>query len=225
MSSWDYLIVTASSARQAQAYEAQLRLRRELGLLPQVRESFVVADLEDRRIGSGGSTVYCLAQVLERERKGLSEPRTSESVLDILRRLRVLIVHAGGDSRRLPAYGPCGKIFVPVPGQTHTGLPATLFDLLVPEFLNLPTGAPGRGQIVVASGDALVRFDASNVRLDRPGMTVLGGNAEPAEASGTGSTAWATTTRSPCTCRNRRWRNRKPPVLSTPLEKQRWISA
>ena len=181
MSSWDYLIVTASNARQAQACEAQLRLRRELGLLPQVGEWFVAADLEGRRMGSGGSTIYCLAQVIERERT--SEPRTSESGLNILRRLRILIVHAGGDSRRLPAYGPCGKIFVPVPGETHTGLPATLFDLLVPEFLGLPQGAPGRGQIVVASGDALVRFDASNVRLDRPGMTVLGSNAEPAEAS------------------------------------------
>ena len=181
MSSWDYLIVTASNARQARAYEAQLRLRRELGLLPQVRECFVAADLEGRRIGSGGSTIYCLAQVIERE--CASQPRPSGSDLDISRRLRILIVHAGGDSRRLPAYGPCGKIFVPVPGETHTGLPATLFDLLVPEFLGLPEGAPGRGQIVVASGDALVRFDASNVRLDRPGMTVLGSNAEPAEAS------------------------------------------
>ena len=177
MSSWDYLIVTASSARQAQAYEAQLRLRRELGLLPQVREWFVVADLEDRRMGSGGSTVYCLAQVIPP-----ASPACGRS-LDVLRRLRILIVHAGGDSRRLPAYGPCGKIFVPVPAETHTGLPATLFDLLVPEFLGLPQGTPGRGQIVVASGDALVRFDASKVRLDRPGMTVLGSYAEPAEAS------------------------------------------
>ena len=199
MSSWDYLIVTASNARQAQAYEDQLRLRRELGLLPQVREWFVVADLEGRRIGSGGSTVYCLVEVLERERAGgtacatttTTSPASSEvgpavppaSAADTLRRLRILIVHAGGDSRRLPAYGPCGKIFVPVPGETYTGLAATLFDLLVPEFLGLPEGAPGRGQIVVASGDALVRFDASNVRLDRPGMTVLGSNAEPDEAS------------------------------------------
>jgi fucokinase len=175
MSSWDYLIVTASNARQARAYEAQLRLRRELGLLAEVRECFVAADLEDRRIGSGGSTVYCLKQAIERERGQAAE--------DVLRRLRILIVHAGGDSRRLPAYGPCGKIFVPVPGETHTGLPATLFDLVVPAFLGLPEGAPGRGQIVVASGDALVRFDASNVRLDRPGMTVLGCYAEPAEAS------------------------------------------
>jgi fucokinase len=177
MSAWDYLIVTASNARQAQAYESQLQSRWERGLLPEVREWVVVADLEGRRIGSGGSTVYCLGQVMERERK------SGQAAEDVLRRLRILIVHAGGDSRRLPAYGPCGKIFVPVPAETHTGLPATLFDLLAPEFLNLPTGAPGRGQIVVASGDALVRFDASNVRLDRPGMTALGYYAEPAEAS------------------------------------------
>ena len=183
MSSWDYLIVTASNARQASAYEAQLQLRRELGLLPQVRECFVAADLEGRRIGSGGSTIYCLAQVIERERKRGRIATKNEAAEDVFRRLRILIVHAGGDSRRLPAYGPCGKIFVPVPGETHTGLAATLFDLLVPGFLDLPQGAPGRGQIVVASGDALVRFDASNVLLDRPGMTVLGSNAEPAEAS------------------------------------------
>ncbi|HXR34948.1 MAG TPA: hypothetical protein VN754_03330, partial [Candidatus Binataceae bacterium] len=136
MSYWDYLIVTASNARQASAYEAQLRLRRELGLLPQVRESFAAADLEDRRIGSGGSTVYCLAQVLERERR-----TKNQAAEDILRRLRILIVHAGGDSRRLPAYGPCGKIFLPLPVETRSGVPPTLFDLLVPEFVGLPQGA------------------------------------------------------------------------------------
>ena len=79
MSSWDYLIVTASNARQARAYEAQLRLRRELGLLPQVREWFVVADLEGRRIGSGGSTIYCLARVIERERAGGTACATTTS--------------------------------------------------------------------------------------------------------------------------------------------------
>ena len=90
MSHWDYLIVTASNARQASAYEAQLRWRRELGLLPQVRESFAAADLEDRRIGSGGSTVYCLAQVLERERK-----TKNEAAEDTLRGLRILILPQG----------------------------------------------------------------------------------------------------------------------------------
>ena len=41
---WDYLIVTASNEAQAKAYESQLIIRRELGLLSEVREAIVVAD-------------------------------------------------------------------------------------------------------------------------------------------------------------------------------------
>jgi fucokinase len=178
---WDYLIVTASHETQARAYRSHLRLRHELGMLPQVRQYLVVADWEGKRVGSGGSTVCCLAQVIDREREHPTVPE--HSLEDVLRPLRILIVHAGGDSRRLPAYGPCGKIFVPVPASVPGKLPATLFDLLVPDLLNLPQGAAGCGQVVVAAGDALMRFDASNLRLDLPGITMLGCSAEPAEAS------------------------------------------
>jgi fucokinase len=180
---WDYLIVTASHETQARAYHSHLRLRHELGLLPQVRQFLVVADWEGRRIGSGGSTVFCLAQVVDRERERRGGPVSTVSTEELLRPLRILIVHAGGDSRRLPAYSACGKIFVPVPAPQTGGLPATLFDLLVPDLLALPEGAAGRGQVVVAAGDALIRFDASNLRLDLPGSTMLGCAAEPAEAS------------------------------------------
>src|SRR5689334_1550779 len=136
---WDYLILTASNPEQARAYEAQLSLRRELGLLTRVRETMVVADPEAKRVGSGGSTLFSLARVVARE------PR--------LESLRILIVHAGGDSRRLPAYSPCGKIFVPVPGHSQSALGLTLFDRLVPSFLDLPAGPAGAGQVVVTSGD------------------------------------------------------------------------
>jgi fucokinase len=177
---WDYLVLTASNALQAQAYEYQLNLRREHGLLPQVGEALVVADLDDRRIGSGGSTLLCLLRIAERER---FRRGARGSVAEILRRLRILIVHAGGDSRRLPAYGPCGKIFVPLPVESSTPLPVALFDRLVPDFLALPPGAPGRGQIVVAAGDALVLFDARHVSLSQSGLTAVGCYAAPEEAS------------------------------------------
>src|SRR3984957_18098594 len=181
---WDYLIVTASNASQAQAYEAQLRLRRQLDLLPRVRRVEVVADFEDKRIGSGGSTAYAIAQVLNFERPAAPvDSQDTETVTAILRDLRILIVHAGGDSRRLPAYGPCGKIFVPVPGESQTGLAMTLFDRLAPAFLDLPEGLPGQGQIVVAAGDALIQFDASTVRFPDEGMTALACYAAPEEAS------------------------------------------
>jgi fucokinase len=177
---WDYLVLTASNAAQAQAYELQLKLRRQYGLLPQVREVLVVSDLEDKRIGSGGSTLLCLVRIVERERRRRGRP---DGVVAILRELRVLIVHAGGDSRRLPAYGPCGKIFVPLPANSAAPLPVTLFDRLVPDFLALPPGVPGRGQVVVAAGDALILFDASQASFSEAGLTALGCYATPEEAS------------------------------------------
>lgn len=171
---WDYLILTASNDIQARAYESQLSLRHKLGLLARVREAFVVADPGGRRAGSGGSTVLCLAEVLRRE-GGKPE--------EVLQKRRILIVHAGGDSRRLPAYGPCGKIFVPVPGGEETAVGTSLFDLLVPPLLALPAADEGRGQVVVAAGDALLQFDPTAACFSGSGMTALGCYATPEEAS------------------------------------------
>ncbi|MGD0500926.1 MAG: L-fucokinase [Bryobacteraceae bacterium] len=181
---WDYLVLTASNALQARAYEDQLRARQELGLLPQVRETFVMPDLEGKRIGSGGSTLWCLVEILRREgaRRGI-DFTGSGAIQQALNDLRILIVHGGGDSRRLPAYGPCGKIFVPLPGAPEAPLPPALFDRLAPAFLALPAGIPGRGQVVVAAGDALIRFDARGVEFSQPGLIALGCYATPAEAS------------------------------------------
>ena len=181
---WDYLILTASNALQARAYEDQLRARKELGLLPQVREAFVVPDLDGKRIGSGGSTLWSLREILRRERARRGVDFTGRgAVRQALSHLRILIVHAGGDSRRLPAYGPCGKIFVPLPGAPEAPLPPALFDRLVPAFLALPAGIPGSGQVVVAAGDALIRFDAGSVEFSQPGIIALGCYAAPEEAS------------------------------------------
>jgi fucokinase len=177
---WDYLVLTASNAAQASAYEFQLELRRQCGLLPQVREILVVPDLDGLRIGSGGSTLECLVRILEIERRRSGR---RDEVAAVLRRLRILIVHAGGDSRRLPAYAPCGKIFVPLPTNSDAPLPVTLFDRLVPDFLALPPGAAGCGQVLVAAGDALVRFDSSQVRFSAPGIVALGCYATPEEAA------------------------------------------
>ncbi len=180
---WDYLVVTAANGRQAAAYESQIRLRRDLGLLPQVRDFLVIPDRDGRRIGSGGSTVECLAAVLDRELPPGEDSTDVHRAEAILSRLRILIVHAGGDSRRLPAYSPCGKIFIPLPGVDGSSSGSTLFDRLVPAFLSLPPGAPGAGQVVVAAGDALLRFDSAAVNFSGPGITALGAPALPEAAA------------------------------------------
>jgi galactokinase/mevalonate kinase-like predicted kinase len=180
---WDYLIVTASNRSQAVAYESQLKIRRELGLLSDAREVLVVPDPDGRRVGSGGSTLYCLLEILNRQvgdsgasSKDISLQRTFDG-------LRALVIHAGGDSRRLPAYGPCGKIFVPMPGQSDQVPTLTLFDQQLPTYLALPKPRQNTGQIVVTSGDVLLKFDSAKVRFSEVGLTGLGCHAEPAQGT------------------------------------------
>jgi fucokinase len=183
-STWDYLILTASNDRQAAGYEGQLEVRRRAGLLPDVGKAMVVADPQGKRVGSGGSTLYCLMRVVEEEMRRTGQAADDLAAIErIMQGLRVLILHAGGDSRRVPAYGPCGKIFAPVPGEPRDGVISTLFDRLYPIFRNMPPGPVGAGQIVVASGDALPLFDASDVSFDKPGMVALGAYATPEAAS------------------------------------------
>jgi len=181
LNQWDYLIVTASNEAQARAYKSQLKVRRDLGLVSDVRDVLVVADPGGKRIGSGGSTLYCLMEVLNQHLEpGAGGPDSWE---ETLRNLRILILHAGGDSRRLPAYGPCGKIFVPVPSRNDTAVPASLFDRQLPTYLALPEPAVGAGQVLITSGDVLLRFDPSEVRFADRGVTGLACYALPEQAS------------------------------------------
>ncbi len=180
---WDYLIVTASNEAQAAAYRSQLALRRQLGLLGDVDDALVVPDPGGVRVGSGGSTLCCLMEVLRRRLSARAIREGPQRWTDALRELRVLIIHAGGDSRRLPAYGPCGKIFVPVPGDNDSAVCLSLFDRQLPTYLALPQPEPGQGQVVIASGDVLLRFDPGDVRFSQKGIVALACHADPEQAS------------------------------------------
>jgi fucokinase len=177
---WDYLVLTAANQTQAKAYETQIDFRRRLGQLAQVKHVLVVPDLDGKRIGSGGSTIECLRQILERELPSFPGGATPR---DVLSSLRILIVHAGGDSRRLPAYSPGGKIFVPLPGESFSSLGSSLFDRLYEVFRGLPAGKRGAGQTVIAAGDALFLFDPTTLDLSGDGITVIGTHTSSEEAA------------------------------------------
>jgi fucokinase len=168
---WHYLVLTASNSAQAMAYESQLHPRLARGPLARVSRVLVVPDQDGKRVGSGGSTIQCLLRILD----DCGAAGSFAEALRALRELRILIVHAGGDSRRLPAYSPRGKIFVPLPGGE------TLFDRLTSNLLDLP-GNP-EGQMVIAAGDALISFDPSAADLSGRGLTALAGLAAPEEAA------------------------------------------
>ncbi len=184
---WDYLIVTASNTAQALAYETQLNLRKKLGLITGINHVLVVPDPQGQRIGSGGSTIYSLLKVLNRETKtSRSATLSAARIEEILNRLRILIIHAGGDSRRLPAYGPCGKIFIPIPGRSDSALGNTIFDRQFPIYRELPPSLSGKGQVVVTTGDVLLFFHPENVKFRGKGVTGVGCSISPEQAKNHG---------------------------------------
>src|SRR5262249_5104547 len=114
---YDLLVLTAANASQARGYEAQLSALARAERLEGCREWMVVPDPGDRRVGSGGATLLILSRLLRERRSLLRE--------------RILILHSGGDSRRLPAYAAMGKAFVPLPMEDDAGHQLTLFDLIL----------------------------------------------------------------------------------------------
>ncbi|MBC8232160.1 hypothetical protein H8E77_21655 [bacterium] len=166
---YDLCVITAANEKQAQGYRAQLKWRKDRGELPENTEFLVFADPQGKRIGSGGSTIYVLYKLLEHFCQTDNEKHQSPH--ELFKGRRILILHSGGDSRRLPAYSAVGKIFIPLPTSSSTDGFVTLFDLLLNNLMHLPCLKDG--QVVVTSGDVLLSFDASKVAFRDSGVAGL----------------------------------------------------
>ncbi|MBL9150762.1 MAG: hypothetical protein JNM94_18905 [Phycisphaerae bacterium] len=136
------IVVTAARRSQARVYDALIRERARIGRLPLGTRWHVVADPGGRRVGSGTATVLALDAIAKA--RGGRDP---------FRRGRAIVIHSGGDSRRLPAFAALGKTFAPLPVDDASP-PCTVFDLLVAELLRVPL-AREEG-VLVTSGDASV---------------------------------------------------------------------
>jgi galactokinase/mevalonate kinase-like predicted kinase len=116
---------------------------------------FAGHDPEGRPLGSGGGTAHVLVEAWRATGEG-------RGFLEWLRSSRKLVLHAGGQSRRLPAYAATGKILMPIPvfrwarGQR---LDQTLLDVQLPDYERVLRQAPPGYVALVASGDVLLRFD------------------------------------------------------------------
>jgi fucokinase len=176
---WDFLVLTAANEKQALGYRQELALRsRAIGtagaFFPAIQRAVVVPDPPGRRAGSGGATLGVL-DALHREH-GVN-PRDFQQ-------LRILLIHSGGASQRLPAYSPVGKIFSPLPLLRPDGQIATLFDHLYLTLAGLPQRL-GPGMLVLA-GDVVLIFDHRDVQAPPPGVTAITMRVEPEVAQGHG---------------------------------------
>ena len=152
---WDVVIITASSERQAALYRDEIQRRSVSGTLPKETEFLVVPDPSGRRVGSGGATINALGAL------GKDTDWWSKN--------RVLLVHSGGDSRRLPQYSPVGKLFGVLPSRAQLRGTTTVFDETM--ALSSEWAARISNGLLVASGDVVLKFDADLVNWNRPGVT------------------------------------------------------
>ena len=149
---WDLCVLTAGDERQASMYRRQLDWRREAGLLPARTQFLVLPDPDGRRIGSGGATLRALLHVGTLERWNVERANAQ----------RILIIHSGGDSRRLPHCSATGKLFARVPRELPDGRASTIFDEFLISLSGLEEGSPPG--VLIAAGDVLLVFDHLQLR-------------------------------------------------------------
>ena len=161
---WDYVILTASNEEQAASYRTQIQYRLEHHMIPESTHYAVLPDPDGKRVGSGGATLNVLRYV--HENAGSFENQ------------RILVIHSGGDSKRVPQYSACGKLFSPVPRVLPNGKRSTLFD----EFMISMSGVAARmnAGMLVCSGDVLLLFNPLQIDFYGKGAAALS-IKEPAE--------------------------------------------
>ncbi|WP_455007037.1 bifunctional fucokinase/fucose-1-phosphate guanylyltransferase [Bacteroides finegoldii] len=116
---------------------------------------FCTSDPVGSKLGSGGGTTWLL-QACHQE----FAPQVPFS--DWIGREKRILLHAGGQSRRLPSYGPSGKILTPIPifsWERGQKLGQNLLSLQLPLYERIMKQAPDGLNTLIASGDVYIRSE------------------------------------------------------------------
>ena len=122
-------------------------------------EWFCTNDPIDHKLGSGGGTTWLLTQAYENE-MAHSDANNQKTFDEWLSSEKRLLLHAGGQSRRLPAYAPSGKVLTPVPvfrWERGQRLSQDLLSLQIPLYKKIMDAAPNSLHTMIVSGDVLIR--------------------------------------------------------------------
>lgn len=102
---WDAIVLTAASPEQAQLYNWQLERAKRMGRISASTVTLAVPDPLGQRIGSGAATLNAIHALA----------RCINTNVFLLAKKHILLLHAGGDSKRVPWANPMGKVFLPLP--------------------------------------------------------------------------------------------------------------
>ncbi len=150
---------------------------RDRGLLTRdAPASFIGSDPIGHRLGSGGGTIALLHEAWTAtgpQRRPLGDWLTAAPSL---------VMHGGGESRRLPAYSGIGKSMLPVPildvGAPHR-FDQTLADFQLPLYRQTLQEAGSKACVLVASGDVWLEFDPLRIPPATCDITGIGMRVTP----------------------------------------------
>ncbi|KAL9229015.1 hypothetical protein vseg_004533 [Gypsophila vaccaria] len=180
---WDAVVLTAASPEQAELYEWQLRRAKRLGRIAAETVTLAVPDPDGCRIGSGAATLnairqlglhYQAAKVNDGSPDSACVPGSFDNGtpclpnIDILAQKHILLLHAGGDSKRVPWANPMGKVFLPLPylaADDPDGPVPLLFDHILAISSCARQAFKNEGGLFIMTGDVLPCFDASSMVL------------------------------------------------------------
>ena len=134
------------------------------GLYPQSVAFRVYCDPPGGRVGSGGGTLVALMALLREEAPEVAAASDADTlsrgVAAFFSSRRVLLLHAGGESRRLPCYVPEGKLFAPLALPSASAFTPVVLDVLLSLYFRYPWS---EGELILASGDVIVDFDTATL--------------------------------------------------------------
>ena len=116
-------------------------------------EYFCTCDPVGHRLGSGGGTAWLLQEAMKNEASDVSFDTW-------LSKEKRILIHAGGQSKRLPSYAVSGKVLMPLPvfrWERGQKLSQDLMSVQLPLYEKMMAAAPERLHTMVVSGDVLIR--------------------------------------------------------------------
>ena len=118
---------------------------------------FCTCDPIGHRLGSGGGTAWLLQEAW---REGVRREGGEESFEEWLSEEKRILIHAGGQSKRLPSYAVSGKVLMPLPvfrWERGQRLSQDLLSVQLPLYEKMMAMAPDNIHTMVVSGDVLIR--------------------------------------------------------------------
>ena len=142
-------------------------------------EYFCTCDPVGHRLGSGGGTAWLLLNAMRNEELGMSNDDyiqdekiqqqsnqhssfliSHSSFSNWLSKEKRILIHAGGQSKRLPSYAVSGKVLMPLPvfrWERGQRLSQNLLSVQLPLYEKIMAMAPDNIHTMVVSGDVLIR--------------------------------------------------------------------